>query len=283
VARQGGIVVALDAATGRVLWEEETVARPAGSPVAAFGLLLVASGLSPVPPAAGEDLIYAAGGRGERALQAFDPRTGEERWRTGLPRDGIYALDPATGRERWLLDSPAMVSVSPVVRGGELYALDHALHRVYLGGGELWHAGLAEQTPRGLAAGDQAIFVAGDNSAALVDGMGQVEGWLAAFDAEDGEQRWRVSIGGPAWAVPVVAGDLVFIGGYDGVIYAFDAATGAARWRLTVEPGRPLATAAIADGLLVIGNDGGTLTAIVEGGDAGPVRANGLVHSHPAM
>ena len=91
----------------------------------------------------------------------------------------------------------------------------------------------------------------GWSGGAIADGtlfIGSMEGKLVAVDVLDGSRLWAVPLenqesggGGfgcaaPAPTVvaiygsPAVAGDLVYIGGYNGKIYAVNANTGALRW-----------------------------------------------------
>ncbi len=127
-----GHVSALDAATGKVLWEKElTTDFAAVSPEFGFAG-------SPVP--LGELVLIPTGGKKGPALVALDPATGKEKWRTGddaascatpqvvklcgteqivhLSRNKVSGYSPADGRELWTytLPMPGLTNVpSPLV------------------------------------------------------------------------------------------------------------------------------------------------------------------------
>ena len=56
----------------------------------------------------------------------------------------------------------------------------------------------------------------------------------------------------------MVVGDRVFVGSGDGRVYAIDVKTGTKRWHFEAG-GAVVASPAVADGRLVIGNDSGQL------------------------
>lgn len=115
-----GHLSALDAATGKVLWEKELTADFAAvSPEFGFAG-------SPVP--LGKLVLVPAGGKKGPALVALDPATGKEKWRTGddaascatpqvvklcgaeqvvhLSRNKVSGYSPADGSELWSFKLP---------------------------------------------------------------------------------------------------------------------------------------------------------------------------------
>lgn len=115
-----GHVSALDAATGKVLWEKElTTDFAAVSPEFGFAS-------SPVP--LGKLVLLPAGGKKGPALVALDPADGSEKWRTGedaascatprvatlcgveqivhLSRNKLSGYSPADGTELWSYKLP---------------------------------------------------------------------------------------------------------------------------------------------------------------------------------
>jgi len=57
-------------------------------------------------------------------------------------------------------------------------------------------------------------------------------GWLTAFDAKDGAEKWKYHTTGPILAgVTPTAGGLVFTASMNGEVYAFNAATGKILWK----------------------------------------------------
>ena len=127
-------------------------------------------------------------------------------------------------------------------------------------------------------------------------------GFLAAVDVATGRPRWRTGIlvGDWEYAAPVVAGDSVYVVGFDGLV-ALDAASGSERWRQPAEVRldnaglRPVGAPAVAGGTVYVVDLAGTLAALDAatgeerwrtelpgiGGDSrapGPVTADGIVY-----
>ena len=72
---------------------------------------------------------------------------------------------------------------------------------------------------------------------AAAGSAGQRQGWLTAFDADNGAVRWKFAASRPVLAgLTPTAGGVVFAADLGGTLYAFDAATGAVLWRLTTGP-----------------------------------------------
>mgnify|MGYP002528034084 CR=1 FL=1 len=60
---------------------------------------------------------------------------------------------------------------------------------------------------------------------------------------------------------PSIAGQTLYVGDVDGVLYGVDALTGEAVWRFQIE-GRLSSTPVVANGMLFVASDSGTLYAI---------------------
>jgi outer membrane protein assembly factor BamB len=59
-----------------------------------------------------------------------------------------------------------------------------------------------------------------------------IQGVIRALDAAKGDLLWQVTIGGPAYSSPTLAGDVVYaLTEEGGLLYAFDALTGDELWR----------------------------------------------------
>jgi len=75
----------------------------------------------------------------------------------------------------------------------------------------------------------------------------RTDGYLAAFDAATGAERWRFpttaprSMSEPTFPVVAVAAGIAYVGGGD-TILAVDAASGAERWRARVALALPAST-----------------------------------------
>jgi PQQ-dependent dehydrogenase (methanol/ethanol family) len=68
-----------------------------------------------------------------------------------------------------------------------------------------------------------------------MDSATAAKGWLTAFDAENGNVRWKFQAPKPVLAgVTPTAGGLVFTADLGGTVYAFDADDGRVRWQIAV-------------------------------------------------
>ncbi|WP_293706422.1 outer membrane protein assembly factor BamB [Stenotrophomonas sp. UBA7606] len=96
--------------------------------------------------------------------------------------------------------------------------------------------------------------------------IGTLDGQVIALDASNGAEKWKAKVPGEVIAAPAVAQGLVFVRSNDGRTTALDAATGEQRWfnsqelpSLTVRGNAPVVAG---PGVLFIGNDDGTLSAL---------------------
>ncbi len=85
------------------------------------------------------------------------------------------------------------------------------------------------------------------------------DGVVRAFEAKDGQVRWRAYTGGAVRFSPTITEGRVLVGSADGWTYAFEAATGRLLWRFRAAPaerkipfyGRLVSTWPVASGVLV--------------------------------
>lgn len=222
---------ALDAESGETLWEDGRDVR-AGVAVA-------------------DGRVFAPSDALDR-LRAFNVETGEQLWETGRSSDrlaatavpavhddrvylssyeNLFVLDAATGEREWRASLGDHSRAAPTVTdelvyvpvGGRLRALETD------GGEERWQypVGFARSSP---ALVDDTLYVAG-----RVDDRRRST--VAALDATDGEERWRVELPDAGPGSPVVSEETVYLGTDDGGLYALDAASGDRRWSLRFEWG----------------------------------------------
>jgi outer membrane protein assembly factor BamB len=224
------------------------------------------------------DGLVIAGAPGE--IVALDADDGTERWRAatgGSDRaavaDGVvYAggegsglltsLALADGAERWQADlgaarvlTPSIVDDGIVVAGRDL-AGGHSA--VFLLGEDRterwrWQAPNRDLIGATAVAGDR-VFVA----------LGSHAGGVHALALETGEELWGAGVPGELQAMPVVAGDTVYVGGARSGLTALDATTGAVRWTMALE--------GTTDGGIVV-TGGLVIVAMKEVGGAGRVIA----------
>ncbi|WP_276272142.1 PQQ-binding-like beta-propeller repeat protein [Haloarcula litorea] len=143
---------------------------------------------------------------------AFDPGTGDERWRVLLddPGDTVCydaGLAGATGPDGRPL---AVVAGCDGTRAFE-----------HLEGTQVWGRPDASSLAP-IAATDDAVYLS--------------EGGVTAVDAADGSVRWRALEGDVSTAG--ATSDAVYVGRADGTLHALSAADGSERWSTDVGPGR---------------------------------------------
>ncbi|MGA4541499.1 PQQ-binding-like beta-propeller repeat protein [Uniformispora flossi] len=266
---------ALDTATGNTRWRQ--AAPAAGSP--AFG-----------------DPVHAGGrvfaGFGESLVRAFDAATGDEQWRAAVGgfvltsptvADGrlfvstsdakVQAFDAATGRRLWThglgrpFDVPVAVADGIVYVGaadfapprGQGSALVHGIRALDAATGAPRWAYRTVQYPSNVAvAGGVAYF-------------GTASGTVIALDAATGRLVWRRDeLPEAGSGISLVDGTLYVSG--DRSFSALEAASGAVRWSGVSPEFFGLSPVVIAsDGLAVVCDDSGRLTAFAPPSDGAPV------------
>ena len=248
LANTGGVLQALDAATGQLIWEHQV-----GQEIAPRGLALY-----------GNSLIFESNPgwaitAHDARLVALDARTGETIWNVEMPdvyannsgpivADGlilegmgtcsiyeekkcfISAYDPATGEQRWRFTTVARTGEP----GGDTWG---GLADLYRAGGESWitgsydpelnltYWGTAQAKPwmpasRGMAGTDAGLYTS--STVALDAGTGELA-WHyqhapgEAFDLDTVFERVLVDAGNEKWVLSV---------GKDGVLWKHDRVTG---------------------------------------------------------
>ena len=232
-----GRIWALDAATGRRLWQADLPGFP-------YRWVHIA-------PVVDEQTLYAGakGGYG-----AFDLSSGERQWYTKLDDldafpfcasplvaadrlillqqgRGLLALQRGSGEIAWERPLGTTYACAAPVRVGDLLVSggdDKCLVVLDSETGEIvWHKQLLESYPSGLAANEEHIFV--------VTPGGQVQ----CFELETGALRWKFHSGDDLidmtpysragrsiLPAPLIWGERVLVGANDGVLYALDRSSG---------------------------------------------------------
>lgn len=169
----------------------------------------------------------------------------------------VYALDADTGRPRWTYDARDQLEGAVTVADGTVYATgDRNLYALDAADGSLqWKLNTPEdeaQVARGSpAVADGTLYVGRGTS---VENMN-----LAAVDAEDGTVRWETPAVLQMLANPSVANGVVYVPA--GRLLALDANTGSFRWAYDHESvigGAP----PVVDNVLFTGDSDGWLVAI---------------------
>ena len=244
-----GSAKALDATTGRKLWETKVGTLAAASPA-----LGIAQGLLFVPILSTNASAPRTQLPGNGRLVALSIKTGQIAWSHpvapgtessplawgdavyfGDQNGVVYSLNATTGQVDWTYHAAGAVKGGPALAYGRLYFGDYA-GRAYA---------LNPQTGRVIWAvnteGADFGFGSGNfySTPAVAYGrvyMGNTDGRVYSFAARTGTLAWATSTGAYVYASAAVAdipglGPTVFEGSYDGNFYAFNAQSGAIRWR----------------------------------------------------
>ncbi len=271
-----GLLSALDAATGAVIWQQKLDATGSGAPTVAGGVVYVMAGddnawavdatsgrvrwqLSGTPdvanilgapaPAVTGDLAIFAFGDGE--VQAAFAQGGLPRWSTQV-----------AGQRRF--DAGAKVSDitgDPVVAGGQLYVGSAQGRLVAMNpdsGERVWTATEGSAGPVWPVAG--AVFAVSDRGELLrlaaSDGAVVWRAPLPGFTTE----RPRRQIGRFAHHGPIVAGGRVVVASSDGFLRFFDPASGTMTAQVAI-PGGATTAPVVAGGTLYVVSTKGQLVA----------------------
>lgn len=139
----------------------------------------------------------------------------------------------------------AQIAAPPVIANGSLYFLD-ADHRVHAidarDGHRLWNERLRPNEGRDRVARGGGVAV-GAGRLYITTGFG----FVAALDANSGEEIWRAQANAPFQSAPTFSGDRVYAVTNDSELIAFDAATGAVAWtyQAIAEPARILSAPSV--------------------------------------
>ncbi len=228
-----GTAFALDADTGKVLWERRIGRLNASSPAYHKGRLYI---VNLVPG----------------HIVKLDARTGKILWKHPLPgraessplvlgnsvyfgceNGDLYSLSTRNGNIRWATALGGGIKAAPAFRHGVLYVGDYGgyMNAVRASDGKLlWQSG---SLGPGFAASGEFY-----STPAVAFGRvysGNNDGRVYSYDQKDGTLAWSHSTGGYVYSGPTVANTpttppTVYIGSFDGNIYALDAKNGETRW-----------------------------------------------------
>jgi outer membrane protein assembly factor BamB len=291
------VVVAVDLATGKVLWEQSYPAQFGKNPYA----VEMAKGPHATPLVAGERL-FTVGVTG--IVTAWDAATGRRLWRRDFSdridtsklfcgtaasplADGglvvvqvgsdvhggeVLGLDPATGETRWTWRGPGPGYASPVaievggqrqlvtLTNGSIVGLDAAT------GTELWSVPFPDEWHENIATPvwtGSLLIVSGTRQGTHAYRLARVDGrWLASESWHNPEVAMYMS-------TPVLADGLLY--GHSakrkGQFVALDAATGAVRWATEGREGSH-ASVLLTPGHVVYLTEGADLIVVRRGGES---------------
>ncbi len=145
------------------------------------------------------------------------------------------------------------IAAPPVIAGGNLYFLDanHRVHAISASNGRrLWSEQLRASSGRDRAARGGGVAAAGGR-VYVTTGFG----FIAALDAQTGDELWRTQADAPFQSAPTVSGTRVFATTNDSELMAFDISNGDVSWthQAIAEPARILSAPSVAvDGETIV-------------------------------
>lgn len=227
---------------------------------------------SPATPF-GEPILV---GDGSGVLHALAPADGEELWRRSFESaliaapvtadDSLYVVEGRgvlhamgrNGTERWRFRLANVTGSTPAVSDDTVYAasVERLVAVKRATGAARWNRSLADVLLASPTLAGDTVFVGTTETPSSVGEDTDVDGWLTAYAADDGERRWRVSTPGVI-GVPAVAGEVVVVATTEGVV-ALDRRDGSRRWNASLDA-TGLSTPVVANGTVVVGSQGGAL------------------------
>ena len=243
-----GSAKALDARSGRKLWEAKVGTLAASSPAIDVKDQLVIVVLLSTNPGAEHSQVPGNG-----RVVALSMRSGQVVWSHPVPagsessplvwnstvyfgdQDGtVSALRANNGSTVWTYHASGAVKGGPSLAGGTLYFGDYAGRAYALNartGAKVWAVSTSGAS---FGFGSGGFY----SSPAIAFGrvyMGNTDHFVYSFSARTGQLAWRTGTGGYVYSSPAVEntpglGPTVYIGSYDGTLYALDARSGTTRW-----------------------------------------------------
>lgn len=233
LVNNNGTAFALDADTGKVLWERSIGRLNASSPTYYRHRLYI---VNLVPG----------------HIVKLDAKTGKVIWKRSLPgraesspvvidrtvyfgcEDGqLFALSTISGNVRWATTLGGPIKSAPAYYRGTIYVGDYG---GYMNAVDAKSGRIEWQTSSlGPGFGASGAFY---STPAVAFGRvyaGNNDNRVYSFDLSDGTLAWSYSTGGYAYSGPTVANTrhsppTVYIGSFDGNVYALDAKDGSVRW-----------------------------------------------------
>lgn len=225
-----GTVAALDAKTGKKLWEKAVEAPVRNAPTATADRVFVitSDGRALALAASDGNELWSGRGLPEQAflVNSASPAVDGDIVVTPFPSGEIIAMRVGTGQALWnesltrarsgAADASMSNAARPAIDGGIVFAVGHGGRMVATAarnGERLWNANVA--STQGPALVGEAVYV--------VDTAGN----LRALNRRDGRALWTVKLpGSSTWSGPTAAGNALWMVSKEGNLVSADAATG---------------------------------------------------------
>ncbi len=211
-----GNLLAVDARTGKRVWDRRLPGHLESSPMAVGGTLYLGTDATNVVAVRASDgkVLWQFNSPG--AIKA-SPSFHDGRVFVADYESGVFCLDDRTGRLIWRTNTS---KAQPFGEGGFFSSPAVAFGRVYAGRDDGTVYAFDERTGRIEWAFQTHNFVYGSPAVARVPGtpptvyIGSYDKRLYALDARTGRPRWRYAVGGPVPGTATVIGHTVYVSSF---------------------------------------------------------------------
>jgi eukaryotic-like serine/threonine-protein kinase len=224
-----GRTYAVDAATGKTVWQHDGGHKPSS------------------PAIAGRRLLVSAN---DGTLTAYDRFSGRRLWRihtgariesspavdgdtayVGNANGRVFAVDAARGRIRWAFDTGAIINSSPTIAKGRVCVTNYAGAIFCLrahDGRKVWSTYLKRDPLR-----YESFYASASTDGRRLYTIAR-SGRVVALSLATGKVAWSKHIDAWGYSTPALARGLVLVGGFDGALHAYRASDGADVWSAQV-------------------------------------------------
>jgi outer membrane protein assembly factor BamB len=220
IGDNGGRLFAVDACSGRKIWEKNIGGMVGCSPAVVDGRIFLNAGgfLYSLDAADGTLLWKHLLDTSHYPLELSSPAVAGGIVYAGSHDRNITALDAVTGTQLWRSKTRGWVEGSPAVADGI----------VYRGDSDHWIYALNASTGERVWSYDTGMYPYGQairSSPAIADGVvyvGSDDHTLYAFDASTGSLKWKYEAGLEIADAPAVVNGTVYFASDDGYVYAVE-------------------------------------------------------------
>jgi outer membrane protein assembly factor BamB len=240
---QKGRTFAIDAETGRVIWQLDPGGFTASSPAIHDDLVIVSSHSGTVTAYRREDGRKVWRVRTGAKVES-SPVVVDETAYFGSTDGRVFAVNANTGAVRWAYDTGGRINSSPSIFGrrlcvstyaGSVFCLDRR------NGKKLW----STYVRRGFLGYESFYASASTDGPRLYTTSRTAK--VVAFSGRTGRVLWTYQMGGLGYATPAIAHGHVYVGSFDGNLRSLRATDGKVTWSTAIG-GRMLGPA------IVVGN-----------------------------
>jgi eukaryotic-like serine/threonine-protein kinase len=220
-----GRTYAVDAATGKTVWQHDGGHKPSSPAIAGRRLLVSANDgtVTAYDRFSGRRLWRIHTGARVESSPAVDGDTAY----VGNANGRVFAIDAARGRVRWAFDTGAVINSSPTLARGRVCVTNYAGAVFCLrarDGHRLWSTYLKRDPLR-----YESFYASASTDGRRLYTIAR-SGRVVALSLATGKTEWSKHIDAWGYSTPALARGLVLVGGFDGALHAYRASDGADVW-----------------------------------------------------